>query len=99
MSSDTSDRLQHDLELALVVWRGVPDMLASWEDPDQWDRESKMNELLEWPMTDSRVERLRKARSEGRLAPEQQRLMDELEALIARWGPQWHAIVYSTQPL
>jgi hypothetical protein len=80
----TRARTDRDLAYALARWQGLPAVAEEW---DAWDTYSQDVYVAEWPLVDERLERLKRAATEGRMTDEQRARYDELRCIVARNAP------------
>ncbi len=78
---ELSRRVDWDLERLLGFWRTVPEQAAEWM---EWDEDSKLDMIIEWPIDRERLRRVVHAAEAGQLNVEQCRSWQEVQQLIAR---------------
>jgi hypothetical protein len=72
--------LTQDLENLLGFWRYVPEFAEEWP---EWDDNSRMNLIHQWPIDRGRLRRVIKAAEAGYLSDEQCKAWREVQQLIA----------------
>ncbi|MDQ2787109.1 MAG: hypothetical protein M3Y58_19130 [Chloroflexota bacterium] len=80
----TLDYFERRLATAVGDWEQLPDMAAEWH---EWDSDSRMDFLTDWPVTEERTARL--LAMESSLAPDDDRAvrLRALRGLVARNRP------------
>ena len=71
--------IDKDLANLLGLWRTVEEQAAEWP---EWDRDSRMDFVLEWPIERETLVRVEEVASAGLLNERQQRDWQELQQLI-----------------
>jgi hypothetical protein len=74
-----SEFVDHDLDRLLGFWRTVPEQAAEWP---EWDHDSRLDFILEWPIERGALRRMEKAAEAGLLDERQQQDWQELQQLI-----------------
>ena len=80
----TLDRFERRLATAIGDWEQLPEMAAEWH---EWDIDSRMDFLTDWPVVEGRTARL--LALESSLAPDDDRAvrLRALRALVERNRP------------
>lgn len=71
--------VEKDLENLLGFWRAVPELVEEWP---EWDENSRLNVIHDWPIERGALSRIRKAAKAGMLNERQHRDWQELQQLI-----------------
>jgi hypothetical protein len=83
-SVETHAWVDRSLDYLLAEWRAMPRIVAAWE---TWDEHERLVFVVDWPVFDDRLNRLRKTIAEGGLTPDQEPRYRELENLVDRYRP------------
>src|SRR5262249_1129026 len=71
--------VKKDLENLLRFWRGVPELAEEWP---EWDLNSRLNVIHDWPIKRGAHRRLKQAMKAGRGDERQRQDWQELQQLI-----------------
>lgn len=80
----TQQHIDHLLNYVTAEWEDVTEAAEEWE---EWGRDGQILYRLEWPIVESKLERLRSFADRGLLNAEQQTRYNELLRLIERQRP------------
>jgi hypothetical protein len=71
--------VDQDLENLLGFWRFVPELVEEWP---EWDDNSRMKLIIQWPIDRERLQRVVDAAEAGYLNERQSRAWQEVQQLI-----------------
>ena len=81
---DVRERVDGFLDYLFQQWANVPEQAADW---NEWDEDSKVDFILDWPICEDRLQQLRRYADEGMLMPEQTAQYRKLLRLVSRNRP------------
>ena len=82
--SHTEEAADHFLEMMLRIWGTVPEFEHEW---DEWDEDSRLHYVIDWPVTEMELRRLRRWHDEGLFNEDQQRRYETLERYVEKYRP------------
>jgi hypothetical protein len=83
-SVETPTWVDRSLDYLLAEWQAMPEIAAAWE---SWDEHDRLVFVVDWPVFDDRLNRLRATVERGVLTTEQWSRYRELERLVERYRP------------
>ncbi|MCC7107069.1 MAG: hypothetical protein IT307_18210 [Chloroflexi bacterium] len=68
----------------------MPELAAEWDD---WDENSQLDFIFDWPISRERLTRVRRLAEAGKLTPEQQTRFEYVLRLVAEHGPTLERLI------
>lgn len=80
-SQTVGSQIDDDLAYLTAEWESVAETVAEWT---EWTERERLDFVLEWPLREDRLGRLRRWHAEGRFSDQQRRRYDDLLGTIRR---------------
>ena len=76
--------IDQSLDYLTGDWKAIPEIAANWADKDEFER---LDFVIEWPLREDRLLRLKQWHRERLLSPPQRERFDELQRMIQHHQP------------